>query len=72
MKPRLEKLAESVRDTVIPPSKPVYDCEHCEDKHWFYMHDPSGDGHGGLNGGSWGYFPCGQCNNPVIHHRGYY
>lgn len=38
-------------------------CPACNSKDgWVWMHDPGGDGHGGLNGGSWGWFPCGTCN----------
>ncbi len=46
-------------------------CDHCNSEGKVFCHDPSGDGHGGLNGGSWDYFQCHKCHGkgrtPKLH-----
>jgi hypothetical protein len=37
-------------------------CCHCNGKGEVYVHDPSADGHGGLNGGMWVWLQCGTCH----------
>lgn len=46
-------------------------CSHCDGKGDVWCHDPSGDGHGGLNGGSWGWLQCGTCHGKGrVPHKG--
>jgi hypothetical protein len=37
-------------------------CERCDGRGKVWAHDRYGDGHGGLNGGEWGYFQCSACD----------
>lgn len=56
LRARQRKLENELwRATTVP-------CDKCDARGKVYCHDPSGDGHGGLNGGSWGYLQCGKCH----------
>jgi hypothetical protein len=37
-------------------------CLPCKGKGEVWVHDPSADGHGGLNGGRWVWLTCGVCH----------
>lgn len=37
-------------------------CERCKNRRTIWHHDPSADGHGGLNGGEWRDGRCPDCN----------
>ena len=55
----LVRLTLEVIDPHPPESqKPEYACEECKDTGIVHWHDPSGDGHGGLNGGAWKRSAC--------------
>jgi hypothetical protein len=44
------------------PGDTAPECDRCESERWVWTHDPSLDGHGGLNGGGWAWYPCADCN----------